>query len=395
MTPRVVVVGAGIAGTVAAIALRSVGAEVTVHEAHTNPDGDVGSFLGLAVNGLRGLAALGCLDEVRRRGVEVPRQRVWSGSGALLGDVARGRLADDPMRSVTIMRAQLVAALREHAVRAGITLTTDERLTIATPDGDGVVAEFSSGRRTRADLLVGADGIWSATRGLLDGAAPRPRYAGLYTVSGVSEMDGFEPGVFNMTLGRHGAFMHLPVPDGGVWWAAQVADPREPDRRGVPDSEWQRRVAELYRAEPVPSRIIAATTRLHRTTVMHSLDPVPTWRNDRMVLIGDAAHPVGAGQGASMAIEDALVLARCLRDAPSVARALADYEAERRPRITKMLKVGADNRDAKTAGPVGQWVRNGMMRLVFRFFYERATGWLYTYDPGFTAEPAATTEPRS
>ncbi|MFD7731003.1 FAD-dependent oxidoreductase, partial [Kitasatospora phosalacinea] len=107
---KAVVIGAGVAGAASAIALRRIGAEVTVYEAYPDPAGKVGAFLSLAVNGLRALDALGCLDAVRAAGFEVDRQRMWSGRGKLLGDVPRGRPADDPLRSVTLMRADLVAA---------------------------------------------------------------------------------------------------------------------------------------------------------------------------------------------------------------------------------------------------------------------------------------------
>ncbi len=92
---RVIVVGGGVAGAASAIALRRIGAEVTVYEAYA--DRQVGSFLSLAVNGLRGLDALGCLEQVQRAGFAVLRQRMWASSGRLLGDVPRGRLSADPL----------------------------------------------------------------------------------------------------------------------------------------------------------------------------------------------------------------------------------------------------------------------------------------------------------
>jgi salicylate hydroxylase len=262
---------------------------------------------------------------------------------------------------------------------------TGERLTGMTETADGVTAEFASGRRVGADLLVAADGIWSTVRGLLDPAAPRPEYAGLYAVSGVSGM-AVEPGVFNMTFARNGAFVHLAAGEGEVWWSAQVAEPVEPDRHGVTDEEWLARTAELYRREAVPSAVIAATTRLRPTVLMHAVDPVPTWHSDRVVLIGDAAHPVGAGQGASMAVEDALTLAAALRAEPTTAAALAAYDAERRPRIGKLLGAADDNRGAKKAGPVRRRLQAVGMRVFVPLVYEKATAWLYSYEP---ARPGA------
>jgi salicylate hydroxylase len=135
----------------------------------------------------------------------------------------------------------------------------------------------------------------------------------------------------------------------------------------------------------VPAAVIAATVSLQPATAMHVLGPVKTWHSDRIVIIGDAAHPVGAGQGASMAIEDGLALAVALRAEGSVAGALHRYDAERRPRIARVLGTAEDNRGAKRAGPVKRRVQAAMMRIFVPMFYEKATAWLYAYEP---ARPA-------
>ncbi|WP_050777848.1 NAD(P)/FAD-dependent oxidoreductase [Micromonospora sp. ATCC 39149] len=191
-----------------------------------------------------------------------------------------------------------------------------------------------------------------------------------------------------MTFARNDAFIHLAAGDGEVWWQAQIAEPVQPDRAGVSEAQWLRRTAEFYRTE-TPSAVIAATTRLHPTVVFHAVDPVATWHRDRIVLIGDAAHPVGAGQGASMAIEDALVLAAALRAEPTIAAALKAYDAERRPRIVKLLDAAEDNRGTKKAGPVKRRLQALIMRLFVPLFYEKATAWLYECTPGLAGNANA------
>ncbi len=366
---RVVIAGGGVAGTACAVALAATGAEVTLYEAQADPAGPVGSFLSLAANGLRGLDVLGALDAVRAAGFAVPRQRMWAGNGKLLGDVARARPAQDPMISVTLMRSDLVSVLREQARRAGARIVTGHRLT-----SDDLAAAAADG----TDLVVGADGIWSATRRFLDPAAPDPVYGGQYSVSGVSHGLGLEPGSWNMIYGRRGAFIYLPAPDGSVWWSAQVSAPRPPG----PDADRLDQLGALYAAEEQVVTILRAADTGHGVTHHHVLAPVPRWHDDRTVLVGDAAHPVGSGQGASMAIEDAIVLAQELQAKGSVAAALAGYDERRRPRVAKMAKTAASNRDAKVAGPVAARMRNLMMPLFFGRFYEKATAWLYAYDPG-------------
>ncbi|MCK9926257.1 FAD-dependent monooxygenase [Frankia sp. Mgl5] len=376
---RVVVVGGGVAGAASAIALTQAGAAVTVYEAHAEPAGPVGSFVSLAANGLRALDALGCLPPVQAAGRAVERQRMWSGGGRLLGDVPRGRRSGDPLHSVTLMRADLVSVLRTEAARLGARIRTGERL-------DTTALERLHAADV-ADLIVGADGIWSATRRLLHPTAPEPGYAGLYTVSGESHGLDIEPDAFNMIFGRRGAFLHVPAPDGGVWWSAQVSARTPPDPRtvGVDD------LAEIFGTEQRAVAVLRATTRVHGGTLLHTLPLVRGHHDGRIVLIGDAAHPVGAGQGASMALEDAVVLAQELGRRTTTSDALAVYDRLRGDRLGKMVKAAIANRDAKTAGPVAARLRDLIMPIVFPRMYERATGWLYDYDLGSLPTAASAT----
>jgi 2-polyprenyl-6-methoxyphenol hydroxylase-like FAD-dependent oxidoreductase len=154
-----------------------------------------------------------------------------------------------------------------------------------------------------------------------------------------------------------------------------VTCPEEPDPAVARDLG---RLAEKCRFEKVPSAILRATTLVRRPALSHMLPPVPVWHDDRIVLVGDAAHPVGSGRGASMAIEDAVVPAGSLEGAGTVAGALAAYDRTRRPRLVRMAKADGGNRVAKTAGPVGRALSDLM---VFRHFYGKATAWLYAHRP--------------
>jgi salicylate hydroxylase len=373
---RIVIAGGGVAGSASAAALARCGHDVTVYEAYQDPAGPVGSFLSLAANGLRGLAVLGCLPAVQQAGIEVARQRMWSGRGKLLGDVPRGRRGGDALLSVTLMRADLVTALRATAVREGARFVTGTRLSAAD-----LRAAASSG----ADVVVGADGIWSAARTAIDPAARQPAYAGLYSVSGTSAGLDLEPGSWNFVFARHGAFIWLQAPGQTTWWSAQVSGPAPADLSAAGPEV----LVGLFGSEPAAARILAAATSRPSATLHHVLAPVRRRHDGRIVLIGDAAHPVGAGQGASMAIEDAIALAQQLQSGAGVPAALARFDQVRRARVGKMAKSAAANRDAKTAGPVAARLREMIMPLVFGRVYERATGWLYDYDPGELTAPAA------
>ena len=115
---------------------------------------------------------------------------------------------------------------------------------------------------------------------------------------------------------------------------------------------------------------------------IHSIPHLPRWHTDRMVVIGDAAHAPTptSGQGASLAIEDAVVLAKCLRDLPDIRRALAAFERLRRARVERIVAQGARSGRSKTPGPVGRVLQGLILPLVFRFLVtEKSMAWIYAY----------------
>jgi salicylate hydroxylase len=176
-------------------------------------------------------------------------------------------------------------------------------------------------------------------------------------------------------------FIFLPAPDGTVWWTAQVAasrPPRDPAAIGVAE------LTELFGTEAQATAVLGNATAVQAANLGHVLKPVIRRHGGRTVLLGDAAHPVGAGQGASIAMEDAVVLARHLvgTEADAIPQALAAFDHERQPRAGKLAKMETSNRDAKTAGPFAARMREMVMPLMFNRFYEKATGWLYDFDPG-------------
>ncbi|THA78536.1 FAD-dependent monooxygenase [Streptomyces sp. A0642] len=376
---RTIVIGGGIAGPAIALALQQIGHEVTVYEAYEIPPEDVGAHFSLAVNGLRALEKLGCLRDVQAVGFPIDRMRFYTAGGHLLGDVPRLRRGADALRSISLPRGQLVAVLRRAALDAGARIVTGERLVGATESANSVVAEFASGRRETAELLVGADGIWSTVRGLIDASAPRAEYAGLYGVAGISTLTGLEPGVWNLAYARNGAFVYTSIDEQTQWWTAQIGDPVKPDLRGIDDAQWLRRVNELF-PEVMPRAVVGAATSIVASGHLNVCDPIQKWHSGRMVLAGDAAHPVGVGHGASMCIEDALELAAALSGAPTVPAALQAYDESRRPRIDKLLKHGHNARESKRPGAVKRQVNAAKMRVLLPFF-ERAQGYLYDYEP--------------
>jgi FAD-dependent urate hydroxylase len=385
------VIGGGIAGPATGIALRKAGHDATVFEAYPTLATEVGYFLTLAGNGSDALTVLGADGPVRAAAVPMPWMEFRNGAGRVLGRMDNGGAAADGTVSQTILRADLYRALHDEAVRAGVRFAYGRRLaSIATDDPAGTVtAGFTDGSTATGDLLVGADGLHSVTRAWLDRAAPRPRYVPILNTGGYArgvDVDS-EPGVFTMVFGRRAFFGYGRRPDGEVWWFANPPHPTEPtaaDLAALNQGErWRRHLLDLFAVDRTPAvDLIEATTHDLTGWATYDLPRVPTWHRGRVVLVGDAAHATSpsSGQGASMALEDAVVLGKCLRDLDDVEQALDRYVVLRRPRVERVVATGARSSNLKVAGPVGRMVRDLMLPLVLRQVARRTRQeWMYTY----------------
>lgn len=372
MTYTAVIVGGGISGCASAIALRKAGISAVVHEAYDRSADHAGVFLTLAVNALDALLALDL--DVRDLGFDTPRITISSGSGRRLGELPYGTSLSDGLVSRTVKRADLYRALREEALRAGARFEFGKRLVSAETTGDGVVARFADGTTTSGDLLIGADGLRSRTREIIDPNAAGARYAGLPNTGGYAR--GLppvgEPGMMHAIFGRRCFFAHTSHPNGEVWWVANPASATEPtaaELAAITPREWRARLIDEFRHDRGPAvDIIAATDHIFAGWNTYDIPTVPRWHRDRMIIIGDAAHATAPsiGQGAAMAIEDAVVLARCLRDSNDITSAFATYERLRRARVERVVEQGRRTGGWKALGPVARLPRDLIMSLAMK-----------------------------
>jgi FAD-dependent urate hydroxylase len=386
--PKALIVGGGVAGPVTAMALQRAGIDAVVYEAYPPTTAEVGSYLTVATNGLDALRAVDADAPVLAAGFSTPTNVLWSGTGRRLGAVSNGGRLPDGTTSHTIKRARLYRALHQQATARGIPFQYGKRLTGAdvTPDG-GVAARFQDGTTAAGDLLVGADGVHSATRRLIDPEAPAGRYVGLVNFGGYTHDAGVaaEPGVWHMVFGRRAFFGYVLDPAGGAVWFANVPRPQVSDaeREATTFQQWQRQLVDLFASDRGPAaELIAAGALELAGDNTHDLPSVPTWRKGPMVVIGDAAHAPSptSGQGASMAAEDAVVLAKCLRDLPDIPRALEAYERLRRRRVERIVAQGARTGSTKTPGPAGRVLRDLLLPVAFRFLVtDRSLAWVYDH----------------
>jgi FAD-dependent urate hydroxylase len=385
------IIGGGVAGPVTAIALQKAGIDATIYEAYDRGADGVGAFLTLAVNGIAALGTLDLHTLVRDKGFATPRMSIGMGRRTM-ATFGFGAALPDGTSTQTITRADLYGVLRDEAVRRGIPVEYGKRLVTASPEEDGVTATFADGTTAHADLLVGADGLRSTVRTIIDPNAPAPRYVPLLNTGGYAKGLRLpaEPGEMNMVFGRACFYAYIVHPDGDVWWFANPRQPKELSREELTATPWRERLLEMFAEEDGPARdLVEATEELYAGWSTYDFPTVPTWHRDRMIIVGDAAHATSpaSGQGASMAIEDAVTLAKCLRDADGVPEAFTRYESLRRKRVERVVAQGKRNGNGKSLGPVARH----LLPLFFKLYKpsEESMNWMYGHRIDWNTRTAA------
>ena len=384
------VIGAGVAGPAAALFLVRAGWDVELFEADSVPDPFEGLFLNVATNGLAVLEQLGLRERLVSHGRRAPHMILRSRTGRMLGTVPNGPAGDLERGSVIVRRGALHEVLREGAAAAGVPLSSGARLVSIDETATSVRATFADGRTAEGDILIGADGIGSPTRRWIDPSAPEPRYSGLVGTGGFARVPGLEPtpDTQHFIFGARSFFGYLVRDDGTVYWFANMTTPL-PERgslRGDTGAEWLARLRDLQSDDPFPvPQILENTNGEVGAYPIIDLAGVRSWSRGRVVAIGDAVHATSpsSGQGASLALEDAITLAMCLRDLPDPASAFAEYQRLRRPRAEAVVKYARaiDSRKRVTKSRLGIAIRDWMMpRFLENAAHDTRNDWLYNHE---------------
>jgi FAD-dependent urate hydroxylase len=372
---KAIVIGAGVGGPVMGMWLRRIGADVVVAEARHNVARSEGAFLGLAPNGMHVLDALGLADAIAREGHACDAFWFLNAKGDRIGTIDRsGDRARLHWPLTMVRRGRLHELLADAAVQRGVELHFGKRLAAVERGAAEVHARFDDGTVVVGDVLLGCDGLRSTVRAQVMPDAPAPRFSGLLDYGGFARIGApFPPGVNVMVFGRRAFFGSFTTPAGDTWWFHNGPP-------GGEEADSKQRLLELHRDDPSWIRdLIEATPEVLGPWPLHELDAMKRWSDGRVCLLGDAAHAMSpsAGQGAALALEDAMVLARCLRDVDDPARAFAAFERERRPRVDAIARQARRNSNGKAdTGPVAAWFRDRMLKL---FLPLAAAGQTRTY----------------
>jgi len=355
------VVGAGIGGLSAGIALRQTGWRVCIFERASSPR-ELGFGLGLAPNAIAALRELGVAGVVLARGFAPTRGEVRRMDGAVL------KRAEFPPRAalggqmVIALRPDLHGALLDAVGADAIALSSDA--TGFTINADRVTLHLADGSTAEGDLLVGADGTGSVIRQALHPSEPAPRDSGLVAVRGAVHGAvhhlGANSAIYYLGPGVESAI--LRASDTGIYWFLSLA--RELVPSGLRDPAAI--VAHMSPEFDATFRAVTSATDDLRVDDLVDRDPIPFWGRGVVTLLGDAAHPLlpHTGQGAAQAIVDAVALGTVLRGAGAIEPALRSYEADRRKKTAALLAQGRRTaRVMRTMNPLANWLREVAIRL--------------------------------
>lgn len=369
ITETAIVIGGGIAGPVTATALLNAGISARVYEAYPGPTYGIGSGLALAPNGVAALDLIGAGDLVRAIADPISRMELSVGGKTL----PTPQLPDLPPLQL-VDRNELHRVLHDHAVAAGVPIEYEKRLVRVAEGDSGVTAYFADGSSATADVLIGADGVRSTVRGLIDRGNPGPEYTGMLGFGAlINNESGLAPGSMVFAFGQQAYYLYAVLNEKTIMWGANLPH-RDylslSDARAVPAEHWLDLLRETYGADSPGGEFVRRTTpeSLEITGALHIMPPVPRWHRDRLVLVGDAVHAPSnsSGQGASLAVESAVQLARCLRDLPDPGSAFAAYEKLRRARVEGVAARARKLNYSKTPGPLARRLMSLLMPMMIK-----------------------------
>ena len=389
---KVIVIGCGIAGPVLALALHRAGIESEIFEAKNTLDGESGLFHYISPNGMNVFNALGIYEKIKSIGHDCDGVIHYDEKGK---PFAKMNEKDEEKiygaGSIMIKRGLLTQSLREEVISNGLDLHFGKKLKSIENIGESeVLVHFEDGSDARGSLLVGCDGIHSRTRQIMIPNAPEPTYTKMIVSGGYTHipMESKEPNIIHTNYCKKSFLAYYVLPDGETWWWNGMSYPQKQTREQlekIPNEQWQQTLIELYSEDHnTVQELVKKTSDKFFKYPIYEMPSLQTWHKDNVCLIGDAAHAISphAGQGASMAMEDAITLAKCLRDVKDTKNAFVQFQLLRKKRVEKIAKIAlTTGENYFLTSSIKKAFRNSMMKLMYTpLFFNRMAKFFFGYN---------------
>ena len=389
---KVIIIGCGIAGPVLALALHRAGIESMIFEAKNESDNDSGLFHYLSPNGMNVFNVLDIYDKIKNVGYDCNGVIHYDENGNSFATMDETKEKETyGAGSIMVQRKMLTAALREEVISKGIKIHFEKKLkNIENIDESKITAHFEDDTNVQGNLLVACDGIHSRTRHIIMPDISEPIYTDMIVSGGYANvpMKNKTSNIIHTNYCKKSFLAYCILPDGEIWWWNGMSYPQEQSREElekISDEQWQRDLISLYKEDhDVVKALVNATSESFLKFPIYEMPSIKTWYQNNVCLIGDAAHAISphAGQGASMAMEDAITLAKCLRDIENTQNAFEKFQQLRKERVEKIAKIARSTGDNYfLTNPIKKKFRNVVMKVMYNsFIFNRMAKFFFGYD---------------
>ena len=373
---KAIIIGCGIAGPTLAMALRKGGIESTIYESRESPVDHIGLFFYLGTNGVNILKTLGIEDKIRERGHSCKTSIFKNHNGKSIAEVNESQYGKKyGTTSIVIKREAFQKAMREEAESRGIKIEWGKKLANITTNTDNntVTAHFEDCSEISGDYVIGCDGIHSKTRKIILPDGPEPKYFGNVAAGAITQKNTKQPQnelIFH--FGKKAYMIYFVSNENEIMWGAHlnIDEKLLPGIKSIPPKKWQQKISDLFDKDVNYIQDFIQNEDNISRVPLYDIEFLPTWYKGLVCLVGDSAHATTphAGQGASIAMESAMTLAKCLRDIPETPDAFARYQQLRKDRVEKMIAMARRSGGMfTTTNPIGKVIRNVISPFMIKF----------------------------
>lgn len=397
---EILIIGSGFAGLSLGVFLKRLGLQSRIFEANEGPT-NLGGTVTIFPNGMNVLKALGLSEDVKKAGAIITQAQFRDHKSQHIVTYPMGTEKKYGQPTITLRRAFLHQLLLETALKEGLKIEYNKKITQVIKSENMTVAEFSDGSQAQGICLIGADGINSNVRKNILPQAPNPYYAELIFFGGFVKIKDLtnlqlKQDEQEVIVGPQGFFGYSLIDnvdltkDLNILWYCYLPQKNRLSKKeldDLSDEEVRRRVLEAHSGWCPPIQELVEKTYSFCKASVYDMIHLESWSQGQTIIIGDAAHAMNpiSGQGASTAMEDAQLLAELISRHPQKPETLfKKFEELRRPRVYK-LATRARSSSERTKikfGPLTCWLRNRAYAMMVKSTPEKVHNWAFRYNIG-------------